>query len=105
MFSHLLAASSSDPVGYLLNFGVLGVIVVLALSGFIWFKPSVDREIKKNDKVEAQRDKLLDVHENTTLPVLKDVNDKLIPLATQIRDELHELRREIASLRDQRRQE
>lgn len=97
-----LLAVQEGPIQYLGEF-VFGVVVVLGLFGWIWFKPAVDRLLKDKDKVEAQRDSLIEVHENTTLPVLKDVNDKVIPALQDLAKGLEDLTAEVTLLRDQRR--
>lgn len=43
----------------LLNYGALGVIVVLFVSGLIVPKPTLDRVVTERDKAEGQRDSLL----------------------------------------------
>ena len=52
----------------LLNFGALGVIVLLFVTGLIHTKPTVDRIVAERDKAEAQRDS-----------VINDVLEKVAP--------------------------
>ncbi len=70
------------------------VILVAALSGFVWFKPAVDAVIKAKDEriaaleagytlVTAQRDALLDSQINQVLPAVLQSNnlfERVIPL-------------------------
>lgn len=70
--------------------GGLAAILALALGGFIWFKPAVDKLLERIDKAEAQRDSLLDTYRAEVLPALTasttssarivDLVEKLVPL-------------------------
>lgn len=64
--------SSSDIFGVLLQYGVVGVVVIAMLVGLLWAKPAVDRLIKDKEKAESQRDDLLRVYEEKMLPALTD---------------------------------
>lgn len=69
-----------DPTS-LIQFGVLGVILMLVLLGFLWAKPSVD-EIKAQvivertgrEKAEGQRDALIETYGQEILPALREAN-------------------------------
>lgn len=52
----------------LANYGALGVIVILFVTGLIHTKPTVDRIVGERDKAEAQRD-----------AVISDVLEKVAP--------------------------
>lgn len=45
----------SDVMPYL-NYGVLGLLVIGAITGLIWFKPTVDRMLSSKDEVLAAKD-------------------------------------------------
>lgn len=84
---------SFDP-SYLLNFGVLGIVVIALITGWLWVKPSVDRLIEERDrliqerdKTIAQRDAMADVLQDKLLPVVGDfisTTRTLIPILQQI---------------------
>lgn len=62
-------AGGTDPLP-LVGYGALGIIVLAAFAGYIWFKPAVDELRKRAEKAEAQRDLLLDVLTKEVTPVL-----------------------------------
>lgn len=43
--------ASSDPLGNLLSYGPLGVMVVLLVTGILVPKPTHDRVVKENDRL------------------------------------------------------
>jgi hypothetical protein len=58
---------------------VIGIVLLLSLFGYIWFKPSIDRLIADKEKAEAQRDALVDIYETKVIPVLSDVQARILP--------------------------
>ena len=71
----------SDPTA-LVQFGVLGVILMLVLFGYLWAKPAVD-EIKAQvitertgrERAEAQRDSLIETYQTEVLPTLRAASE------------------------------
>lgn len=68
----------TDPVTWI-NFGVLGLLVLGLLTGFIWGKPAVerliadkDRAIAERDKANEQRDAMAMVLQERLLPVVSE---------------------------------
>jgi len=55
-----------------LNYGVLGVVVLGFLFGWIVPKPTHDREVARGDKAEIERDKLILVMQEKVIPALMD---------------------------------
>lgn len=95
-------ATGNDPTA-LIQFGVLGVILMLILFGFLWAKPSVDRILVDKDRAEKQRDELIDLYHQQIVPLLVETKDKTLPLMTElshtmveVRDELRQLSGEVA---------
>ncbi len=88
-----LAQAQFDPTAYL-NFGVLGLLVVSLLTGWLWTRPSVDRlteekqrAIAEKDRAEAQRDAMAQVLQDRLLPVVSDfitTTKALMPLLQEI---------------------
>lgn len=68
-------SSFSDPLTWI-NFGVLGLLVVGAVLGYIYFKPSVDRLIEERDRLLAERDKLADQRD----AMANVLQEKLLPI-------------------------
>lgn len=49
-----------------------GSVVVMALLGFIWFKPAVDQLRIDKEKAETQRDALIQAYQEQIIPALRD---------------------------------
>lgn len=91
--AEVLAQSGFDPTTYL-NFGVLGLVVVSLITGWLWTRPSVDRlneekqrAIAEKDKAEAQRDAMAQVLQEKLLPVVGDfisTTKALMPVLQEI---------------------
>lgn len=64
----------SNPLLTLLNYGVLGVVVIALVVGWLWAKPAVDKLIADKTTAEKQRDDLLKVFEEKVIPALLDSN-------------------------------
>jgi hypothetical protein len=47
--------TGSDPVEWV-QYGAIGLVVVLILLGWLWPRPAVERLIKDNDRLRAERD-------------------------------------------------
>ena len=47
----LVSSSSVDPLGNLLSYGPLGVMVVLLVTGILVPKPTHDRVVKENERL------------------------------------------------------
>lgn len=47
-----------DPLTWI-NFGVLGLMVMALLTGWIWAKPAVERIIEENKRLVLERDQAL----------------------------------------------
>lgn len=85
---------------YLLNFGVLGLVMLALLTGFLWPKPSVDRVLKDKEIAEAQRDAMLQVYEQRVIPLLSEVQSKMIPALADMAGKISDLERVVDRLSD-----
>lgn len=47
---------STDPVEWL-QYGVLGLVLIAILTGWLWAKPAVDRILAANDRLRDERSK------------------------------------------------
>ncbi len=70
------STSLSDPLTWL-NFGALGLILVLLFTGYLWAKPGVDqlraenkRLIEERDKANALKDEMAEILHKQLLPVV-----------------------------------
>jgi hypothetical protein len=76
------------------NFGVLGLVVLSLLTGWLWTKPSVDklqaekdRAVKDRQHADAQRDAMATVLQDKLLPVVGDfiaTTRALMPVLQQL---------------------
>ncbi|MBB1153530.1 hypothetical protein [Amycolatopsis dendrobii] len=83
-----------DNVTTWVNFGVLGLVFLAVMTGWIWAKPSVDRlieerdrAIKEREKSDAQRDAMAQVLQERLLPVVGDfisTTRALMPVLQQL---------------------
>lgn len=86
----IASQSLFDPTSYILNYGLLGVVMVMLITGLLWVKPSVDRieqeknrAVQEKDKAQAQRDEALEVAQEKIIPILVkfvDTTEALLPL-------------------------
>lgn len=92
----MLAAETPglDNVATWVNFGVLGLVVLSLITGWLWTKPSVDklqeerdRAIREREKSDAQRDAMASVLQEKLLPVVGDfisTTRALLPVLQQL---------------------
>lgn len=76
------------------NFGVLGLVVLSLITGWLWPRPSVerlererDRAVAERDKAEAQRDAMAQVLQERLVPVVGDfitTTRSLLPILQQL---------------------
>ena len=76
----LVAAEGSEQIVDLAQYGVLGVIVIAFIFGWIVPKPTHDAVRADLDKREAQLQSLISTYEKEIIPVLTEVNNKLVAL-------------------------
>jgi hypothetical protein len=90
----LAASTDFGDISSFVNFGVLGLVVLSLITGWLWTKPSVDRLEKERDraiaereKAEAQRDAMAQVLQERLLPVVGDfitTTRSLLPILQQL---------------------
>lgn len=71
----------------LLNYGVLGILVLALLFGFVWAKPAVEDLKASKAKAEQQRDEAVKLWQDNVIPLLQDFNEatkSLIPILQQL---------------------
>jgi hypothetical protein len=89
-----VAADVPQEIAPYLNYGVLGLVVIGLVMGWLWAKPAVDRLIAERDRVieekkraEEQRDAALAIAQDKIVPLLTSfvsTTQTLIPLLHQI---------------------
>ena len=62
------------PVPSWLGELAFGAIVVLAVFGYVWFKPAVNSLMERVEKAETQRDALIETYQDEIIPALRDAN-------------------------------
>lgn len=90
----LATGTDFGDISGFVNFGVLGLVVLSLITGWLWTKPSVDRLEKERDraiaereKAEAQRDAMAQVLQERLLPVVGDfitTTRSLLPILQQL---------------------
>ena len=104
MHDVLVAAADTptdfDPVGFFLSYGVLGAVVVLAILGYVTFKPDVSRLERLLNETRERFDKqVAELRKDYTDQIAnlrKDHTDEVAQLRTE-RDKAIEQRNEMAS--------
>jgi hypothetical protein len=80
----LAEGATLDPLQLLLvNAGTAGVVVVLILVGWLWAKPSVEREFKKADDKDSEQKALIAsmmADQKEVIPLLLEVDKKVVPM-------------------------
>jgi hypothetical protein len=64
------------------QFGILGLIIVAALAGWIWFKPAVDNLLDRLERLEKKLDDREDFIRTVVMPAVSESNDLLKEVAT-----------------------
>lgn len=63
------------------QFGVLGLVIVAALAGWIWFKPAVDNLLDRLERLEKKLDDREDFIRNILMPAVSESNELLKEVA------------------------
>lgn len=85
------APPPGEPIAALIQYGVLGLVLVALLGGWLWTRPSVQQLIKDKERAEAQRDELLRQHEERIVPVLAEFTAAASTLARLLEEVLRRL--------------
>lgn len=72
-----LAATQADPIIQFAQYGILGLILLAILTGYLWPKPPVDRLQKDYDRLQAQYDELVATYQREIIPTLSRAADAL----------------------------
>lgn len=94
----LLTAESGGeaiPGLALLSQTVLGLMIILALFGWVWFKPSVEELKDRASRAEAQRDGLIKTYEDEIIPVLREVSNQVLPVLSEAKEILNKFHTEL----------
>lgn len=76
--------SGPDPFAYAAQYGVLGLVLIMLLTGYLWAKPSVD---EMRNRQEADRK----LWTEEAIPAIKDLTKALEGVQTELRRQ-HESR-------------
>lgn len=79
----------------LLSSSVLGLVIILALFGWVWFKPAVEELKERALKAEKQRDDLIKTYEDEIIPVLREVQMVLLPTMLEAKTVLLDVKKEM----------
>lgn len=78
--TRIFAETTSDPINFV-QYGVLGLVVLSFIMGWIVPKPAHEALRKDLERKEAQLDALIKTYEDKVIPVLTEVNSKIVDLA------------------------
>lgn len=87
--------STTGGIVEYIQYGVLGLVVVGFLIGFIWARPAVNQLIKDKEAAEKQRDELIKTYENKVIPLLQEVDEKLLPAVGEVLVSIREMKRDL----------
>ena len=76
-----MIGTEPDPISFA-QFGVLGLIIVAAFAGWIWFKPAVDNLLNRLERLEKKLDDREDFIRTVVMPAVSESNDLLKEVAT-----------------------
>jgi hypothetical protein len=74
-------SSAPDNVIEFVNFGVLGLVVVALIVGWIWPKPSVDRLLKDKDRLLGHQAKQIEALGQQ----MRELNESVQSLRNEVR--------------------
>lgn len=86
----LADSGSSLPLDFV-QYGVLGLVILALLAGWLWTKPAVDQLRADMQRITAQRDALIEVYEKQVIPVLTDVQREFVPTTSRMTEEVRAL--------------
>ena len=84
----------------LLNYGVLGIMFIIVVTGFLVPKPTHDREVKRGDDATSAAAKNAEAVRDTA-GLNKTLVDTIKEFKDQFRDEVRELKTEIKALQEE----
>lgn len=85
--THVLAQVQDEPIFQLVQFGVLGIVVLGFVFGFIWAKPAVQRLEKDLDKALADLRKLEEINREVIIPAIIRSSEIIERISRRWRDE------------------
>lgn len=97
----MTAQASGSPLDFV-QYGVLGLVLVALLLGWLWAKPAVDQLRKDYDRVVKQRDDLFRTMDDKVVPALLESNQitsALKPVMEDVVRVLEEVRQAVEAPR------
>lgn len=89
------AAQTGTGAVEFIQYGVLGLVVLGFLVGYIWPKPAVDRILKDKEAAEHQRDAMIEAWNHEVIPILQALPEKVVPAIAELTLEVRALRSEL----------
>ena len=74
-------AAGTDQILTLINYGVLGLVVLASAFGWVEWKPTISRLLTEIQRQHNQIDSLVKVYEDKVIPLLTEANRTLSKLA------------------------
>jgi hypothetical protein len=78
--------SQLGPLTDLLQYGILGLILLLTALGKIWWWPAVRELLDRLDRTEKKLDRHQDLYETVVIPTLKDASNAIIEVNKHLWD-------------------
>lgn len=66
-----------EPISDLIQYGVIGLILLLTALGKIWWWPAVKNILDRAESLEKKLDRHQNIYESIVIPALKDSGDAL----------------------------
>lgn len=77
----------NEPIFQLVQFGVLGIVVLAFVFGFIWAKPAVQRLEKDLDRALADLRKLEEINREVIIPAITKSSEIIERMSRRWRDD------------------
>lgn len=79
--------STTDPIITFVQFGVLGLVLLAILFGWLWARPAVEQLLEDKKRAEEQRDEAVSIAQERIVPLLTEftsTTQALIPILQQL---------------------
>lgn len=68
----------------LMSFGPIGIVLILAALGYVWFKPGVDQLVEDKKLLQASNNDYADLFRDQVIPLLGEAARSMSTMATSL---------------------